>query len=353
MDVPNSRKIIILGKTGAGKSSLANSIFGETKFQINNFTDCKMHCSQAETKSVNGRSITLIDTPGLFDTGGFQDDMKPEIVRCFTECAPGPHVFLIVLKVGKFTELEEAVITKICKCFSEDALKYSVIVFTHGDQLPEGMKIEEYVDQSDGLSDLVKKCGGRCHVVDNKYWKKQQQDEYRSNRFQVEELLNSIDKIMMEHNGGYYTNKKLQEVERDIQKEEERIRQSSGNMSQEEIRQQAKSNVFKKKVDKSSRTWNKCLVCFTVMAGLVVVSAVLNNSKSVKAVKEALFKESAPALATVVKEQIAETAVNLSPPPCEIAEVVEEAIAPVKTIQKTFEVVWNKLHALYESLYNP
>lgn len=89
------------------------------------------------------------------------------------------------------------------------------------------------------------------------------------------------------------------------------------------------------------------------MAGLVVVSAVLINSKSVKAVKEALFKESAPALATVLKEQIAETAVNLSPPPCEIAEVVEEAIAPVKTIQKTFEVVWNKLHALYESLYNP
>ncbi|KAE8279334.1 hypothetical protein D5F01_LYC22921 [Larimichthys crocea] len=178
---------------------------------------------EAETKSVNGRSITLIDTPGFFDTDRSEEEMKPEIVRCITECAPGPHAFLIVLKVEKFTELEQAVVNKIKEYFSEEVFKYATVVFTHGDQLPEGQTIEDYVHQNKLVSDLVKKCGGRCHVIDNKYWNQNPKQEYRSNQFQVEELLKTIDKMMMENS--CYTNEKLQAVEKNIKQEE-----SSGNI---------------------------------------------------------------------------------------------------------------------------
>ncbi|KAI3375699.1 hypothetical protein L3Q82_004009 [Scortum barcoo] len=128
-----------------------------------------------------------------------EEQPEPEIVRSITECAraSGPHVFLIVLKVEKFTEHEQAVISEISRYFSENVLKYAVIVFTHGDELSEGMKIEEFVSQNKNLSDLVKKCSGRCHVIDNKRWKNRQQNEYRSNLFQVEELLNTIDKMVI------------------------------------------------------------------------------------------------------------------------------------------------------------
>uniref|UniRef100_A0A671UMZ9 AIG1-type G domain-containing protein n=1 Tax=Sparus aurata TaxID=8175 RepID=A0A671UMZ9_SPAAU len=177
-------KIVLLGKTGSGKSNLANTIFGEKLFITNHSPNSGTSTCQAETKSVNGQSITLIDTPGFFDAGRSEEDLKPEIMSCITECSPGPHAFLIVLKVDKFTEHEQAVITKICQYFSKDALKYAVIVFTHGDQLPKGMKIEEY-----------------------------------------------------------WNNKVFEAVEKEIQKEEDLIRQSAGNMPVAEVRKQAKSTV--------------------------------------------------------------------------------------------------------------
>ena len=233
-----------MGKTGAGKSSLVNTIFGEELFKISHDPNSETGKCQAKYRSVNGRSITLIDTPGLFDTDRSEEELKPEIVRCITECAPGPHAFLIVLKVEKYTKHEQEVIKTICDSFSEEVFKYATVVFTYGDQLSEGQKIEDFVSKNRLISDLVKKCGGRCHIIDNRYWNKNPTDEYRSNKFQVEELLKTIDKMVMENNGRCYTNEMLQKVEEMKTFAEENIRQESGNMTEEEIREEAKSRVY-------------------------------------------------------------------------------------------------------------
>ncbi|XP_038588727.1 GTPase IMAP family member 7-like [Micropterus salmoides] len=244
MDALN-RRIVILGKTGVGKSSLANTIFGEELFEIDDSLDSGTRKCQAETRSVKGRSITLIDTPGFFDTDRSEEEMKSEIVSCIVKSAPGPHAFLILLKLEKVTEHEQAVINKIIKYFSEEAFKYAIVLFTHGDQLRKGQKIEDHVQKNEYMSELVKKCGGRCHVIDNKYWNENPKDEYRSNRFQMEELLNTIEKIVMENNGNCYTNEMLQAVEEQIQQEEKQIRLESENMSEEDIRKLAENKTVR------------------------------------------------------------------------------------------------------------
>ncbi|XP_019209695.1 uncharacterized protein LOC102079921 [Oreochromis niloticus] len=193
-------RIVLLGDSEAGKRSLASTMFGEDTFMVDN-TKC-----QTKSKSLHGRRITLINTPDFSDTGRSEEELKPEILRCITECTPGPHAFLIVLKVEKSTgQQQKAVIEKISQYFSEEVFKYAAVVFIQDGPDSDEMKIKEFIDQNKYLSDLVKKCKSRYHIINN-YTR---QGDNISNQSQVAKLLNTIDQIAAQNKGWCYTSKML------------------------------------------------------------------------------------------------------------------------------------------------
>uniref|UniRef100_A0A672MYL0 Zgc:195075 n=1 Tax=Sinocyclocheilus grahami TaxID=75366 RepID=A0A672MYL0_SINGR len=217
------RKKLLFGKTGYGKSRAGNTILRE-----------KTQCERRQRK-VHGRKITVIDTPGFFDTDHNDEETKSEIVKSLIECAPAVDAFIIVLKVGRHTRHENEVVQKFLNTLNENALKHAVILFTFGDQL-EGKTVKEFVKASSQLQELVDKCGGRCHVIDNKYWKTRIWGN-KSNKVHVKNLLETIDKML------------LQKLEEHIQEVEKNI--SVDNLSPEEIREKAKEmqrKLFMKKI---------------------------------------------------------------------------------------------------------
>ncbi|XP_057182156.1 GTPase IMAP family member 7-like isoform X1 [Triplophysa rosa] len=215
-------RIVLLGRTGDAKSSTGNTILGEDVFTASCGASSETSECKSETRERNHCRINMIDTPGLFDTKHSEDILKKEILRCMIECAPGPHAFMVVFRVCRFTEQEQDVVKQLNDLFGEQALKYSLVVFTHGDQLDSGKTIIDFVKSNTELNSFVNKCGGGCHVIDNKYWKNSQ-DNYRNNTVQVENIIRSVEDMMRRNGGGCYTNEMLQKIQ--ARKEEEEKKQ--------------------------------------------------------------------------------------------------------------------------------
>ncbi|KAM3623909.1 uncharacterized protein V6R79_017021 [Siganus canaliculatus] len=108
---------------------------------------------------------------------------------------PGPHIFLLVIRLDvRLTEEEKNTVKWIQENFGVDASKYTLVLFTRGDELKE-KSIEKYLQESSELIEVIRGCSTRYAVFDN---------THPENPTQVADLFEEIDKIVF-LNGSCYT----------------------------------------------------------------------------------------------------------------------------------------------------
>lgn len=196
-----------------GKSSSGNTILGKKRFKSRPSSESVIETLETGETQWGGRNITVIDTPGILNMEKSAEAVRKEIIRCVELSAPGPHVFLLVLQVGRFTKEEKNSVEALQELFGPKANYYMIVLFSHGDELEDqDITIQQYVrEATPELRDVIHHCGNRFHVFNNR----------SKDRDQVDELMRKIDDLVAGNGDTYYTNDMYREVEKRRLKQDE------------------------------------------------------------------------------------------------------------------------------------
>ena len=87
-------KIGVLGKTGVGKSSLCNALFGKDLFNISNVEACTRNVQEEFLHIGDSKGLKLIDVPGVGESKGRDE----EYAKLYAELMPKLDLVLWVIK---------------------------------------------------------------------------------------------------------------------------------------------------------------------------------------------------------------------------------------------------------------
>lgn len=247
-------RLIMIGKTGVGKSALGNFICGKEEFHSDyGARSVTQHCKHGKTIFRN-RPVLIIDTPGIFDTEHESDFVENEIRKCIGMGAPGPHSILFVMTLSdRFKDEDNSAFREFLKYFGQNMLSYVIVVFTHADVLQRsGKTLEEHLLSSPRkLKELLKSCGNRYISLNNKSTGLAKETQLKH----LYSMIENLSRRNFEDENFIATEQLLIRREEEIAAEVERRLQKM----EEEMKMQSEKRFYKK-VKASERVFTKVLL---------------------------------------------------------------------------------------------